>query len=382
MRLSVSLLLVLSLLSGGCHRGGERANPGRKKDVSKAIRVPRALTASSLHEDSKTVHVPEKSQPAPKREQGDGARRDSKTAQQPLVSGPGAKSVVVSSVSSSTQSVSVHQREVHRVPEGSVDSVSKSGSKRKPLVSKSKARFSEIDVREGLEIPKEIPGQQTPVHATDVGATETAASGVKTASAESTAGEVVALQNSGTLQVSAKPVDEPAVSSEVKEPALTAPSLPKSEESIDKGSKTAEVRPDVPEPIETAKSDEKPSTLEVALDKPVVPSASKVVGSSKPVASGGTAASKSKLPLAEKKKQTEAQKREEIQKAAEQSYEAGLQFIRESRDADAIKAFRQTVKLAPESADAWLRLAYLCEKEGKTEEALRAFKEAKRLWSF
>ena len=53
-----------------------------------------------------------------------------------------------------------------------------------------------------------------------------------------------------------------------------------------------------------------------------------------------------------------------------------------SRDADAIKAFRQTVKLAPESADAWLRLAYLCEKEGKAEEALRAFKEAKRLWSF
>ena len=53
-----------------------------------------------------------------------------------------------------------------------------------------------------------------------------------------------------------------------------------------------------------------------------------------------------------------------------------------SRDADAIKAFRQTVKLSPDSADAWLRLAYLCEKEGKTEEAMRAFKEAKRLWSF
>ena len=105
---------------------------------------------------------------------------------------------------------------------------------------------------------------------------------------------------------------------------------------------------------------------------------------------GGAAASSSpskgtapaKLTQSERKKQTEAQKREETQKAAEQSYEAGLQFIRESRDADAIKAFRQTVKLAPDSADAWLRLAYLCEKEGKTEEAMRAFKEAKRLWSF
>jgi Tfp pilus assembly protein PilF len=88
------------------------------------------------------------------------------------------------------------------------------------------------------------------------------------------------------------------------------------------------------------------------------------------------------LSAADKKKQADAQKKEEVQRAAEQSYEAGLQFIRESRDADAIKAFRQAVKLAPDSADAWLRLAYLCEKEGKTEEALRAFKEAKRLWSF
>jgi Tfp pilus assembly protein PilF len=47
-----------------------------------------------------------------------------------------------------------------------------------------------------------------------------------------------------------------------------------------------------------------------------------------------------------------------------------------------MQALKQTVKLAPESADAWLRIAYLLEREGKLDEARRAFKEAKKFWSF
>jgi Tfp pilus assembly protein PilF len=47
-----------------------------------------------------------------------------------------------------------------------------------------------------------------------------------------------------------------------------------------------------------------------------------------------------------------------------------------------MQAFKQSVKLMPGSADAWLRIAFLLEREGNLEEARRAFREAKKLWSF
>jgi Tfp pilus assembly protein PilF len=47
-----------------------------------------------------------------------------------------------------------------------------------------------------------------------------------------------------------------------------------------------------------------------------------------------------------------------------------------------MQAFKQAVKLMPGSADAWLRIAFLLEREGNLEEARRAFREAKKLWSF
>jgi hypothetical protein len=82
------------------------------------------------------------------------------------------------------------------------------------------------------------------------------------------------------------------------------------------------------------------------------------------------------------KKPSDADRKEAVRKQAIDSFHSGQQLIRESRNAEAMQALKQAVKLAPESADAWLRIAFLLEREGKLEEARRAFKEAKRFWSF
>ena len=174
-----------------------------------------------------------------------------------------------------------------------------------------------------------------------------------------------------------EPITPPVVS---KDPAPAQSPEPVTEPPQERESKGTAGKTEAPEPEKTA---DKPAVTEPPTEIPVAsPSKTSPKPSGAPGSSNKATTSQPKLSAADKKKQADAQKKEEVQRAAEQSYEAGLQFIRESRDADAIKAFRQAVKLAPDSADAWLRLAYLCEKEGKTEEALRAFKEAKRLWSF
>lgn len=89
-----------------------------------------------------------------------------------------------------------------------------------------------------------------------------------------------------------------------------------------------------------------------------------------------------KIPVGAPKKLSEAERREEIRKQATESYRSGQQLIRESRNTEAMQAFKQSVKLMPGSADAWLRIAFLLEREGNLEEARRAFREAKKLWSF
>lgn len=89
-----------------------------------------------------------------------------------------------------------------------------------------------------------------------------------------------------------------------------------------------------------------------------------------------------KIAVVAPKKLSDAERKEAVRKQANDSYHSGQQLIRESRNAEAMQALKQTVKLAPESADAWLRIAYLLEREGKLDEARRAFKEAKKFWSF
>jgi Flp pilus assembly protein TadD len=89
-----------------------------------------------------------------------------------------------------------------------------------------------------------------------------------------------------------------------------------------------------------------------------------------------------KIPAGAPKKLSEAERKEEIRKQATESYRSGQQLIRESRNTEAMQAFKQSLKLMPGSADAWLRIAFLLEREGNLEEARRAFREAKKLWSF
>jgi hypothetical protein len=89
-----------------------------------------------------------------------------------------------------------------------------------------------------------------------------------------------------------------------------------------------------------------------------------------------------KVTIVAPKKLSDAERKEAVRKQANDSYQSGQQLIRESRNAEAMQALKQTVKLAPESADAWLRIAYILEREGKLDEARRAFKEAKKFWSF
>lgn len=93
-------------------------------------------------------------------------------------------------------------------------------------------------------------------------------------------------------------------------------------------------------------------------------------------------AASQKVAIVAPKKLSDAERKEAVRRQANDSYQSGQQLIRESRNAEAMQALKQTVKLVPESADAWLRIAYLLEREGKLDEARRAFKEAKKFWSF
>lgn len=381
MRLSVSFLLLISILAGGCHRSGGRAQPARTADVSKTVRVPGGSSSASREGDSKTVRAPARPAHEPKKGQGEGVSRDFKAVHKPK--GAGAEKVLESRHAPAPtepppQTASLPRKDSRAKPEGHVGATGKSsGQSTQP-----KRRPVPVHPAEGVGNSNENEPRHPVAAASEPSALHPGAPGALPEVAPPTRSEIPVATVPPAEQSPAKPAEEPVGTVETKASATVQPTAPSSEESAERGAKTAGVKPETPEPVEKPKGEENTAPAEVSEEKPLAAGAGKLAGAVKPGGPGGGPASKGKLSAADKKKQTEAQKREETQKAAEQSYEAGLQFLRESRDADAIKAFRQTVKLAPESADAWLRLAYLCEKEGKAEEALRAFKEAKRLWSF
>jgi tetratricopeptide (TPR) repeat protein len=61
------------------------------------------------------------------------------------------------------------------------------------------------------------------------------------------------------------------------------------------------------------------------------------------------------------------------------AYSRGIFCLRAERDAEAIAAFEEAVKLDPTFTDAWENLALLYEKMGDPKKALEAFKKAKKL---
>lgn len=84
--------------------------------------------------------------------------------------------------------------------------------------------------------------------------------------------------------------------------------------------------------------------------------------------------------LAAKKKRLAAARRAQAKKLASASLEAGRQLLREEQNTAALRAFREAVRLNSHSPEAWIGIAYVCERNGNTKDAVDAFREAKRLW--
>ena len=83
--------------------------------------------------------------------------------------------------------------------------------------------------------------------------------------------------------------------------------------------------------------------------------------------------------LAARKKRLAA-RRAQARREAVASLEAGRQLLREEQNQSALKAFRESVRLNSNSAEAWMGIAFVCERSGNTKDAVEAFKEAKKLW--
>lgn len=84
--------------------------------------------------------------------------------------------------------------------------------------------------------------------------------------------------------------------------------------------------------------------------------------------------------LAAKKKRLAAARRAQSRRLAAASLEAGRQLLREDQIPSALKAFRESVRLNNNSPEAWMGIAYVCERSGRTKDAIEAFREAKKLW--
>lgn len=84
--------------------------------------------------------------------------------------------------------------------------------------------------------------------------------------------------------------------------------------------------------------------------------------------------------VAANKKRLAAARRIQARKLAAASLEAGRQLLREEQNTAALRAFREAVRLNSRSPEAWIGIAYVCERNGNTKDAVDAFREAKRLW--
>ena len=82
----------------------------------------------------------------------------------------------------------------------------------------------------------------------------------------------------------------------------------------------------------------------------------------------------------EKRKALASTRRSEAKILAEASLEAGRQLLREEQHESALKAFREAVRLNSNSAEAWMGIAFVSERNGNMKTAVEAFKEAKKLW--
>jgi tetratricopeptide (TPR) repeat protein len=156
--------------------------------------------------------------------------------------------------------------------------------------------------------------------------------------------------------------------------------------SEDKASKPA--GQPVPKPAAVAKSTGVAKPAVVAAPEPSKGmERSKVVGAERSAAEHPVAKVESKADkvaeaarLAAKKKRLAAARRAQARRLAAASLEAGRQLLREEQNGSALKAFRESVRLNSNSPEAWMGIAFVCERTGNTKDALEAFREAKKLW--
>ena len=82
-----------------------------------------------------------------------------------------------------------------------------------------------------------------------------------------------------------------------------------------------------------------------------------------------------------RKKKAEAARLAKAKKLSEDALERGRERLRDEQHQEALEAFQEAVRLDHHSADAWIRIAYVCEQEGDMVKASEAFREAKKLWA-
>jgi len=89
------------------------------------------------------------------------------------------------------------------------------------------------------------------------------------------------------------------------------------------------------------------------------------------------------LAVAHEKKPTPKPKRElpssNQRELAEKAFARGQSCMKDGKDAEAIEAFEETVKLDPNFRDAWQWLAILYEKTGQEKKAIEAFRKSKQV---
>lgn len=84
---------------------------------------------------------------------------------------------------------------------------------------------------------------------------------------------------------------------------------------------------------------------------------------------------------AARKKKLQAQRLAKIRTQSHDALERGRDHLRDEQHEDALREFREAVRLDRESVDAWIRIAFVYEQEGDDQRAAEAFREVKRLWS-
>ena len=440
------MLLVASLFVGGCHRNkpaskAVRANTPVRASSPKEIK-PAKISITPPVPTSKPVVVPvvKKEQSIAQDKEGAGLKaqgkpvasasvsskrpEQTKKAQSPIFSAPVSKSGGVSEdqareavkegtkpqVGATAEARMPWERPLYEPASSRVQKVKSEDSSKiqgeRPKQSSADEVQNQVRETKPLATPPtakssapEVVSQEAPSNTETPAAATQEAAKVGETTIETTTNQpkdVVSRPSTGATAESPKLASKKSSRSQSAPTSTLSPPEAESKRSQEHSAKKAEEASVVVEAATLRKPMEPTPAIEASAQSAsrlsgAAPSAAQVerdssLGSGVTIKSSGEVArdftDAQKTTAVAPKKLSDAERKEAVRKQANESYHSGQQLIRESRNAEAMQALKQTVKLAPESADAWLRIAYLLEREGKLDEARRAFKEAKKFWSF